>query len=100
MQKTTPHLDASMEQDVNRAVDILTQGGCSEIFLFGSVASGMARANSDLDLAVRGCPHGQFYRLLGTLLVELQHPVDLINLDSQDRFAHFLEREGALVRIS
>jgi hypothetical protein len=36
---------------------------------------------------------------LGRLLWELGHPVDLVNLDSEDAFAQYLQREEVLVRI-
>ncbi|OGG52760.1 MAG: hypothetical protein A3F84_10035 [Candidatus Handelsmanbacteria bacterium RIFCSPLOWO2_12_FULL_64_10] len=86
-------------EDIDRAVRILKGEGCSEVFLFGSGAEGKAQDGSDLDLAVRGCPQGRFFHLLGRLLLELAHPVDLVNLDTQDAFAQYLQKEGALLRI-
>jgi len=86
--------------DLLLAVKILQEEGCSEIFLFGSVARGEARTESDLDLAVRGCPRGRFFSLIGRLLFELEHPVDLVNLDMQVALAQYLKREGLLVQIA
>lgn len=86
--------------DLSRAVKILQEEGCSEIFLFGSVARGEAHAESDLDLAVSGCPRGRFFSLIGRLLVELEHPVDLVNLDMQAALAQYLKQEGLLVKIA
>lgn len=86
-------------RDIHRATKILRDAGCSEIFLFDSAATGTPRAESDLDLAVRGCARGEFFHLLGSLLIELDHSVDLVDLDAKDEFAHHLEAEGALVRI-
>ena len=87
------------EPDIRRAIHILKDSGCSEIFLFGSLATGHIRADSDLDLAVRGCPPGQYFHILGQLLFELDHSVDLVNLDAPDAFTDRLQKEGALVRI-
>ncbi len=87
------------EQDVLRAVNILREAGCSGVYLFGSVLEGNVRDDSDLDLAIRGCPSGRFYHLIGQLLLELEHPVDLVNLDTQDPFAHQLQKEGMLVQV-
>ncbi|HZQ07473.1 MAG TPA: nucleotidyltransferase domain-containing protein [Anaerolineae bacterium] len=95
-QNTVPEL---LERDVRRAVKILREAGCSEVFLFGSGATDTLRADSDLDLAVRGCPSGNFFQLLGRLLLELDCPVDLVNLDRADPFAEYLQKEGALVRV-
>ncbi|MBI3801189.1 MAG: nucleotidyltransferase domain-containing protein [Deltaproteobacteria bacterium] len=87
------------QRDIDRAVSILKEGGCSEIFLFGSGAEGKARDRSDIDLAIRGCPTGRFFHLLGRLLWELEHPVDLVNLDTENPFAQYLQKEGVLLRI-
>ena len=87
------------QEDIDQAVRILKEGGCSEIFLFGSAAEGRAREISDIDIAIRGCPPGHFFRLLGKLLRELKHPVDLVNLDAQDSFATYLLKEGTLLQI-
>jgi len=87
------------QKDIHRAVDILKGAGCTEIFLFGSLATGETEEKSDIDLAIRGCPKGEFFHLLGKLLLELDNPVDLVNLDTQDIFARYLEKEGELVQI-
>ena len=89
----------AIQEDIRRAVRILKEGGCSEIFLFGSAAAGEFGERSDIDLAVRGCPKGSFFHLLGRLLWELDHSVDLVNLDSQDAFADYLQKEGVFVRV-
>lgn len=85
--------------DLQKAIAILKEEGCTEIFLFGSLAEGKGTKKSDIDLAVRGCPKDKFFRVLGRLLMELHHSVDLIDLDEQSRFAHYLEKEGELVHI-
>ena len=50
-------------------------------------------------LAVRGCPKGKFFHLLGRLLLELEHPGDLVDLDRQHAFARYLEEEGELLQV-
>jgi len=88
------------QKDVRRAVEILKDAGCTDIFLFGSLAAGKIKDKSDIDLAIRGCPKGKFFHLLGRLLLELDYPVDLVNLDRQDAFARYLEEEGELLQIA
>ncbi len=90
----------SVEDDLSRAVEILKNEGCTDIFLFGSFAKGTVREGSDLDMAIRGCPHGRFFHLMGKLLLELKRPVDLVNLDRKDAFARYLEEEGELLKIA
>ncbi len=92
-------LPVSYQQNLRRAVNILQQAGCTDIFLFGSLATGKIRNTSDIDLAIRGCSKGQFFQLLGKLIFELDYPVDLVNLDRADNFARYLEREGGLLQI-
>jgi predicted nucleotidyltransferase len=87
------------QKDVRRAVEILKEAGCTHVFLFGSLTGGKVRDGSDIDLAIRGCPKGRFFHLLGRLLLELDHPVDLVSLDRQDAFACYLEEEGELLQI-
>jgi predicted nucleotidyltransferase len=87
------------QKDIRRAVEILKAAGCTGVYLFGSLTTGKVREVSDIDLAIRGCPKGKFFQLLGKLLLELDHPVDLVSLDRQDAFARYLEREGGLLQI-
>ena len=89
----------TLKQDIDRAVQILTEEGCTEVFLFGSAVTGTIHAESDIDLAVRGCPQGRFFYVLGKLLVELDHSVDLVNLDSQDPFAQYLQQKGEMLQV-
>ena len=97
--KEKVQLPKTYQEDVHRAVEILKEAGCTHVFLFGSLTAGRIRDGSDIDLAVRGCPKGRFFHLLGKLLLELDHPVDLVSLDRQDAFACYLEEEGELLQI-
>jgi predicted nucleotidyltransferase len=93
-------LSPNYQKDVNRAVEILKAAGYWEIFLFGSLTTGKAGIKSDIDLAVRGCPPEKFFHLLGKLLMELNHPVDLVDLDNENAFARYLEKNRELIKIS
>ena len=77
--------------DVMRAVEICKTEGCNQIYIFGSVAVGVPGPRSDLDIAVRGCPPERFYRLLGRLMEELSHAVDLIDLNVETSVAEYLD---------
>ncbi len=99
MPVSTSAIPDEYRADVARAVEICKAEGCRGVFIFGSVVAGRHRPHSDLDIAVRGCPPERFYRLLGRLMDELSHPVNLVDLDTEIRVAEFLEQEGQLVRI-
>ncbi len=88
------------QRSIRRAVEILTEYGCTEIYLFGSLTTGDVHERSDIDLAVRGCPDNRFFRALGRLLRELDYPVDLVDLVDWGMFSQYLEREGELLQIA
>jgi len=90
----------SLKNDISRAVTLLLAGGCSKVSLFGSTVEGTLTKNSDLDIAIRGCPQEKFFRVLGKLLLGLEHRVDLVTLDSNDAFSRYLLNEGTLVKVS
>lgn len=93
-------LPADIAHDVTRAVDILKDGGCTAVFLFGSAAQGSLTADSDLDIAVEGCPREAFFHLYGRLYMELDRLVDLVDLDtSDDPFVDSLKARGGLRRV-
>jgi predicted nucleotidyltransferase len=100
MTRTLPDLPTLYHQNLTRAIEILQRAGCSDVFLFGSLAHGEIHAGTDIDIAIRGCPPGQYFTILGKLFYELEFPVDLINLDKPDAFAHFLEDQDELVQIA
>jgi predicted nucleotidyltransferase len=89
-----------LEKDLQQAVKILKDAGCSAVYLFGSRAAGSFHDQSDIDLAIQGCPEGRFFRLVGQLYMELDTRVDLVDLDNQeDPFARRLLVSGELVPI-
>ncbi len=90
----------SIKSDLKKAISILEDEGCKEVYVFGSMAEDRYHEDSDIDLAVSGIPQGEFFRVLGRLLFELDHTVDLIDLDRDDDFSKFLKKEGELVRAS
>ena len=94
------NIPEKFNEDLNRAIRILKNAGCKEIYLFGSLVTGETREMSDIDLAVRGCPPDKYFGVLGQLLLELEHSVDLINLDREDEFTQHLEKQGELVYVS
>jgi predicted nucleotidyltransferase len=95
----TSSISDTFKKDIDRAVQILKEEGCTEIYVFGSVASGDSHSDSDIDLAVRGCPPGRFFHTLGRLMWELEHPVDVVDLNESSIFVRYLLESGELVRL-
>jgi predicted nucleotidyltransferase len=89
----------SYRDDIIHAIELLKKSGCREIYLFGSLVEGDLREGSDIDIAIRGIDANKYFKILGHLMLELNHPVDLINLDREDDFSRYLEREGELLHV-
>jgi predicted nucleotidyltransferase len=85
---------------VEKALEILKDVGCSEVYIFGFLADGTVTPQSDFDLAVKGIPPEFFFKVLAKLIMQLDHPVDLIDLEENNRFTHMIRNEGKLRRVS
>jgi predicted nucleotidyltransferase len=88
------------QKELDLAIKILKEAGCQEIFIFDSLATGEAKKNSEIDLAVRGCPPDMFFKTLGKLLRKLKHSVNLIDLDSKNPLAESIKEKGEIKRVA
>ena len=84
---------------LSKAVKILKDSACTELFLFGSQANGKATAFSDVDLGVRGLPSQCFFSLHFDLERALNMKVDLVDFDYQKDFYELLKKHGELKKI-
>jgi predicted nucleotidyltransferase len=55
--------------------------GAKDVILFGSLATGACRDNSDVDMAVRGVTRSLYFAALADLVVLFGVPVDLVRLE-------------------
>ena len=85
--------------DLKLAIQILKTQGCHKIFLFGSLVHNDFTQDSDIDIAVDGLPKGSYFSILGKLIMNLEHPVDLIDLSHQNRFVELI-KNGELIRVA
>ncbi len=92
-------LPVSHRRDMEKAISILEEIGCSEIYIFGSMIDGPVTPESDIDIAVKGIPTGSFFKVLAKLMMQMDHPVDLISLEKDNRFGNMLQKEGYLHRV-
>ncbi len=93
-------MDAILEERVKEAVAALIEAGATEVYLFGSAATGTLREDSDIDLAVRGLPDAVFFKAMGRVGSILQMPVDLVTLDDDTPFTRYLKEENELIRVA
>ena len=86
--------------DLERAVEILREEGCREIYLFGSVALGEVGSDSDIDIGIRDYPRERFFHIYGRLLIELEHEIDLIDFGHQSTLFTLFSEIGEVRRIA
>lgn len=96
---TLGEVPVDVRRDIELGVKILKDGGCTDVYVLGSVAEGRMHPESDIDFAVRGCPPELFFMLQGRLLLELTRSSDLIDLDVDPDLSEFLEREATLIHV-
>jgi len=93
-----------MSDDVRRRIDltaaVLKAAGAREVYLFGSAAKGSVREGSDVDFAVSGLPPAVFFRAMSQASDVLGRSLDLIDLDEDTPFTHYLREEGELLRVA
>lgn len=93
-------LPLSYQEDIKKAIDILKNSGAKEVFIFGSLANGKFNENSDIDIAVKGLPMKDFYKIASVLMFELENEIDLIDLDDKEnRFTQMLLKSGGLLKV-
>lgn len=94
------NLPEQIKSDLEKAINILKELGCKEIFLFGSVVTGNYTKYSDIDLAITGCPKEKYYYAIGKLYSELEHEIDLVNLDKNTTFVKNLKQSGEFIKVA
>ena len=91
---------AELQQAIERAIAILRDAGAEKVYVFGSVAEGSMRPESDIDLAVTGLPPARFFQAMGRALAVLPRPLDLVDLDTDTPFIRYLKQKGKLRRVA
>ncbi len=78
-----------LAQRIEKAAEALRAAGAREVYVFGSLAQGKTRENSDVDMAVSGLPPEVFFRAMAAAHDALERPLDLIELDEYNAFTHY-----------
>lgn len=89
----------SYRDDIKKALAILREEKCSELYVFGSITNDKATEISDIDIGIRGYPRERFFRIYGRLISELNHEVDLVDFDQQSELFTVLQRIGEIHRL-
>lgn len=95
------NLPEKYSKDIRKAIDILKNEGCSEIFIFGSLIALKYNDESDIDIAIKGLPANKYFKVIGKLEMELDMPFDIVDLDESDNnFVKLLKEKGEMVRVA
>jgi predicted nucleotidyltransferase len=87
-------------KDIDIAVNILKEEGCSEVYIFGSIAKGKTHLNSDIDIAVKGIKAERFFKIFAKLMNAMEHRVDLLDLSSDKYFTRHIFKTGNIFRVA
>jgi predicted nucleotidyltransferase len=82
------------------AADLLRSMGATQVYVFGSVAKGGLRPDSDIDMAVSGLPSRIYFSAISRVSDLLGRPVDLVDLDDSTPLVRHLLGSGELVRVA
>jgi predicted nucleotidyltransferase len=93
-------MDDAVRKDIEIATRILREEGATEIYVFGSAVHGKMRADSDIDLAIRGLPPEKFFPAMGKVGRAIGHMFDLVDLDEENPFTEYIVKEGVLQRVA
>lgn len=92
------HLSPDMIRDLRTVSAILAQHGAQRIIVYGSLARGDYRPDSDIDLCVEGLPDHAYFRTLAACMMAIDRPVSLVELkDTHGYFRTRILTEGKLL---
>ncbi len=93
-------MDDELRLRIEQAAAALRECGATEVYLFGSAATGNMRPESDIDLAVSGLPPRRFFEAMAAAGDILRKPLSLVDLDDDNAFTRYLKEEGELQRVA
>lgn len=93
-------IPTAFQSDIEKAIQLLKEEGCSEIYLFGSLVTGNFKAKSDVDLGVKGCPPEGFFQIFSKLNDFCMHKIDLVDFEAEEDFHNMLEDIDEVIRIA
>ena len=84
---------------IHKAAEVLKSYGATEVYLFGSMATGTYNEHSDVDLAVAGLPPKNFISAMSGAGDVFKRELDLIDLDEKTLSTEYLKEHEELKRV-
>lgn len=75
-EKTFPN---NILQDIRKVASILLHYGAMKIILYGSLARGDYRDDSDIDICVEGIPDESYFRAIAECLMNAQRRISILD---------------------
>jgi len=94
-------LPEGYKKDIEKAVEILKNRGCTEVYLFGSLAHGNYHEKSDIDLGIKGLEGKLYFKTWSEIERAIGNRIDLVDFDGKGNdFAQFiLQEESELIQV-
>ncbi len=81
------------ENDKKIIIELSKKYHIKQVLLFGSSLD-PAKESRDIDIAIEGIQHKDFFNYYGNLLLKLSKPVDVIDLSEISKFTTLVKKEG------
>jgi len=97
-QNVRSYLSESMQNDLNQILSVLKKYDADKVLLYGSVARGDYKDDSDLDICVEGLDNRYFFRAVGECMMKSEHSVSVIDMNNTSGyFRERILREGRII---
>ena len=91
-------LPDNIRQDLLEASSILRNYGAQKIILYGSLARGDYRADSDIDICVEGLPDKNYFRAFAECLMKARRKISVLDLSNiRGYFRERILDEGKII---
>ena len=87
------------QKDIEIATNLLKNGGCQSVYLFGSLVTSKNHDSSDIDIGIKGLPKGKFFETCSKVYFAIDNEIDIVDFDNNDDFYSLLKRLGEVVEI-
>jgi predicted nucleotidyltransferase len=85
--------------DIRTAKNYLAEQGCTAVYLFGSLATGNAGKDSDIDIGIKGLPPQKYFSVCSALDRQTSHNIDVVDFDENQEFYEVLNSLGEVVDV-
>lgn len=87
-----------IRRDLREASSILRNYGAQKVILYGSLARGNYRVDSDIDICVEGLPDQNYFRAFAECLMKARRRISVLDLrNTRGYFRERILNEGKII---